>query len=47
MEIPFLALSKQVILLAFTAVFLLMTWVTWRSDCEKHRFAALEETDHG
>lgn len=47
MEIPYLALSKQFVLVAFTTVFLLTAWVTWRSDSEKHRFAALEDTDHG
>lgn len=45
MEIPYLALSKQAVLVAFSVVFTLLTLVVWTSDVNKHSSLALEESD--
>ena len=49
MEIPYLALSKQVVLAAFTVVFTLMSLIVWTSDVNKHAGLPLEdgENHHG
>lgn len=49
MEIPFLALSKQVILAVFFLVFTLTALVVWTSDVNKHADLPLkgDERHHG
>lgn len=49
MDIPYLALSKQAVLVAFSVVFVLLSLVVWTSDTNKHSSLPLEESDthHG
>jgi hypothetical protein len=48
MEIPFLALSKQVLLAVFSVVFTTMMVTVWFSDINKHASMPLEGDDiHG
>jgi hypothetical protein len=46
MEIPYLALSKQIVLAMFTVVFTLMAIVVWTSDVNKHADLPLKESEH-
>ncbi len=46
MDIPYLALSKQAVLTAFTVVFIVMALVVWTSDVNKHADMALEEREN-
>ena len=45
MEIPYLALSKQLVLAAFVVVFTLMSLIVWTSDVNKHATLPLSESD--
>lgn len=49
MEIPYLALSKQIVLAAFSVMFTLLVITIWTSDVNKHAGMPLEggESDHG
>lgn len=46
-EIPYLALSKQLVLAVFTLVFTLMVLVVWTSDVNKYGDMPLKEDSHG